>query len=406
MKTRVPTLAHDVRCEKRADGSLLLASNHPLGQIADNTGVWLQKWSQSAPGRIFLAERSGSGWRTVTYSETMQQVRAIAASLLARGLTDSTPILILSGNAVDHGLLMLAAQYVGIPTVAVAEQYSLIPAAHNRLQHVVELIRPALVYAADADACQAALELDVLSGIEKVSSVAEAMDVTDFGNLLQGDASADVDAAHRQVGPDSLAKILMTSGSTSLPKGVETTQRMLCANQAQIGGIMPLLSVRPPVILDWLPWNHTFGGSHNFNMILANGGSLYIDDGKPLKHLFGRSLENLSMISGTISFNVPVGFSLMLDAFRQDAALRQKYFEDLDMIFYAGASLPQEIWRGLEQMALDVSGSVPAADLVLGSHRNRSVGYLAARTDGKLRHYRCAAARYQCQARTDRGRQI
>lgn len=359
MKTRVPTLAHDVSCEKRDDGSLLLASNHPLTDVANNTGAWLHKWSQTAPDRVFMAERSGDGWRTATYGETMQQVRAIAASLLVRGLTDSTPVLILSGNGIDHGLLMLAAQYVGIPTVAVAEQYSLIPAAHNRLQHVVDLVRPALIFAADAEAYRGALELDFLDGIEKVSSAANTMSVTDFGTLLRDDPSADVDAAHHRVGPDTLAKILMTSGSTSLPKGVETTQRMLCANQAQISGIMPLLGRRPPVILDWLPWNHTFGGSHNFNMILANGGSLYIDDGKPLKHLFGRSLENLSMVSGTISFNVPVGFSLMLDAFQRDKALRQKYFEDLDMIFYAGASLPQDIWRGLEQMALEVSGSVP-----------------------------------------------
>lgn len=359
MKTRVPTLAHDVRFEKRTDGSLLLASNHPLNEVANNTGVWLHKWSETAPDRTFMAERSGDGWRSVTYNETMQQVRAIAASLLARGLTGSTPVLILSGNGVDHGLLMLAAQYAGIPTVAVAEQYSLIPAAHNRLQHVVELVRPSLIYASDAETYRAALELEFLDGIEKVSSAAKTMAVTEFDTLLKGDTTADVDAAHRRVGPDTLAKILLTSGSTSLPKGVETTQRMLCANQAQIGGIMPLFSMRAPIILDWLPWNHTFGGSHNFNMILANGGSLYIDDGKPLKHLFGRSLENLSMVSGTISFNVPVGFSLMLDAFRQDAGLRQKYFEDLDMIFYAGASLPLEIWRGLEQMALEVSGSVP-----------------------------------------------
>lgn len=359
MKTRVPTLAHDVNCETRADGTILLSSNHPMTEVVSNTGDWLHTWSDAAPDRVFMAERSGSGWRSVSYAETLQSVRAIAASLLARGLDASAPILILSGNGIDHGLLMLAAQYAGVPTVAVAEQYSLIPAAHDRLNHVVELIKPSLVYAADAQTYRAALELEFLAGIEKVSSQPQSVPVTSFEMLLRGDDTSGVDEAHLRVNPDTIAKILMTSGSTSLPKGVETTQRMLCVNQAQVGAIMPLLTRRPPTILDWLPWNHTFGGSHNFNMMLANGGSLYIDDGKPLKHLFGRSLENLSMVSGTISFNVPVGFSLLLDAFRQDEKLRRKYFEDLDMIFYAGASLPQDIWRGLEQMALEVSGSVP-----------------------------------------------
>ncbi|MEK9704981.1 MAG: AMP-binding protein, partial [Paracoccaceae bacterium] len=177
--------------------------------------------------------------------------------------------------------------------------------------------------------------------------------------LLQGDSGVDIDAARGRVTPDSVVKILMTSGSTSAPKGVMTTQRMMCVNQTQIADSLPFLTERPPSVVDWLPWNHVFGGSHNFNMMLANGGSFYIDDGKPLKGLFDRTVENLKMVTGSLVFNVPVGFGMLLQALKSDQDLRQRFFQDLDMIFYAGASLPQDIWQGLEQMALDVKGEVP-----------------------------------------------
>lgn len=183
--------------------------------------------------------------------------------------------------------------------------------------------------------------------------------VTPFESLLKGDGAVDPDTAYARVGPDTIGKILMTSGSTSSPKGVLTTQRMMCVNQTQIADALPFLRERPPRIVDWLPWNHVFGGSHNFNMMLANGGSLYIDDGKPVKGVFARTLENLSMVTGTLAFNVPVGLSMLLGALQKDGDLRQRFFENLDLIFYAGASLPQEVWQGFEQMALQVKGAVP-----------------------------------------------
>ena len=166
-------------------------------------------------------------------------------------------------------------------------------------------------------------------------------------------------AAHATVNPDTIVKILMTSGSTSAPKGVLTTHRMMCANQAQLVVALPFLRDHPPRIVDWLPWNHVFGGSHNFNMMLANGGSLYIDDGKPVKGLFNRTLENLSMVTGTLSFNVPVGFSMLAGALQNDKSLRQRFFENLDMLFYSGASLPQNIWESFEKMAMEIKGEVP-----------------------------------------------
>lgn len=350
---------HKVTLDRREDGTLLYRSAYPLGPVDRRTGDWLHRWAEEAPDRVFLAERSGAGWRETTYAEALQKVQAIASSLLARGLGPDTPVMILSGNGVDHGLLALAGQYAGIPIVPVAEQYSLIHGAHGRLRHAVELIRPRMAYAVDAAQYGEALALDLFDGIEIVASrTHDRLGVTPFEALLAG-AEADVDAAFKAVTPDSVVKILMTSGSTSAPKGVLTTHRMMCTNQAMIADSLPFLKERPPVIVDWLPWNHVFGGSHNFNMILANGGSLYIDDGKPMKGLFERTVENLSLVAGTVCFNVPVGFGMLLSALEADADLRRRFFADLDMIFYAGASLPQDIWEGFERMAMAERGEVP-----------------------------------------------
>lgn len=351
---------HKVDLESRSDGTILYRSQYQLGPISESTGVWLHHWAQTAPDRIFLAERSGAGWRSETYRSALQKVRSIAQVLLARGLGAHTPILIISGNGIDHGLLSLAGQYVGVPVAPVAEQYALIHVAHDRLRHAANLIRPKLVYTNDAGEYGDALDLDVFEDCEIVSSnTRERPGTVDFREFLKGCNGVDVDAAFAQLNPDTLAKILLTSGSTSTPKGVLTTQRMLCANQAMIVDSLPFLELRPPIIVDWLPWNHVFGGSHNFNIILANGGSLFIDDGKPMKELFKRTVENLSLIAGTMSFNVPVGFGMLVDALRQDEQLRRTYFGELDMIFYAGASLPQDVWTALESMAKETCGTVP-----------------------------------------------
>lgn len=355
------TISHNVHQEIRPDGSLLQTSNVPIGPVVRNIGKWLHHWADTTPSQIFLAERDGAGWREESYSSVLQKVQHVAQSLLARGMNAETPVIIMSGAGVDHGILMLAAQYVGIPVVPVAEQYSLIAEANERLIDAVEMVRPAMAYVTDAGRYSAAIGLEALSGIEVVASITAGAgrDVTPFSDLVKGDSAVDLAAAHDAVGPDAVAKIIMTSGSTSKPKGVLTTHGMLCVNQSQISAVLPVLTARPPVILDWLPWNHVFGGSHNFNMMLANGGSLYIDDGKPTKRDFGRMLENHSMMTGTLALNVPIGFSLLLDAMRKDEVLRRRFFEDLDLMFYAAASLPAEVWDGLEQMATEVRGNVP-----------------------------------------------
>jgi feruloyl-CoA synthase len=351
---------HSAILEARPDGTLIYRSGYEMGPVARTTGDWLHRWAEEAPLRTFLAERYGAGWREVSYAQALEQVRAIGAALVARGFTEATPILVMSGNGVDHALLALAGQYVGVPVVPVAEQYALIHGAHGRLRHAIELVKPVMAYVVDADQYAEALKLDALDGIELVASrPGKSTAVTPFAELVKGDETVDVDAAHARVGPDTVVKILLTSGSTSAPKGVPTTHRMMCANQAQLADALPFLRDKPPVLVDWLPWNHVFGGSHNFNIVLANGGTLYIDDGKPVPALIDRTIENLSMVSPTVSFNVPVGFAQVLEALKKDEALRQSYFKELDMIFYAGASLPQDVWAGFEEMALTVRGAKP-----------------------------------------------
>ncbi|MBV7407506.1 feruloyl-CoA synthase [Maritimibacter sp. DP1N21-5] len=338
---------------------MIYTAAQPLGPVADRTGDWLHRWAEEAPDRTFLAERQGAGWREVSYKEALEQVRTIAAAFLDRGLNGDTPVIVISGNGVDHGLIALAGQYVGVPVVPVAEQYALIHGAHGRLRHAVEMVKPRMAYTVDADHYAEALATDILDGIEVVATnPGKNTAVTPFSDLLKG-GKADVDAAHAATGPDTVGKILLTSGSTSAPKGVPTTNRMMCTNQAQLQAALPFLSEYPPVLCDWLPWNHVFGGSHNFNLALANGGTLYIDDGKPVPALIKRTIENIKTVSPTISFNVPVGFAGLVDAMQTDLDLRKAYFENADMIFYAGASLPQKVWEGLEDLAKAEIGEVP-----------------------------------------------
>lgn len=340
---------------------LFLTSNVPLDAVVARTTDWLRHWASAAPDRVFLAERAGDRWREVTYAQALRQVQAVASSLLARELTQDTPIVILSGNSVDHALLSFGAQYAGVPTVPLAEQYSLIPDAHGRLTYVLDKVKPSMAFTDDAGRYASALMLPQFDGLEVVASntVGALRDVTAFADLLKGDTRVDLEARHAMVGPDTIAKILFTSGSSSDPKGVLTTQAMMCANQAQMGSVLPFLRDRPPRICDWLPWNHVFGGSHNVNMMLAHGGTLVIDSGKPTKKLFADTVRNIIDKPGTLSFNVPVGFSLLVQEMKTNGALREAYFRDLDLIFYAGASLPQEVWTGLEDMAREVRGKLP-----------------------------------------------
>ena len=348
---------HETTCQRLPDGTLRLTCQTELSTFAERTTDWLDVWAARTPEAVFLAERSGAGWRTVNYAEARQKTRAIAAGLLEAGLSQGNPILVLSGNSVDHGLLALAAQYVGLPIVPLAERYALIPGAHAQIDYVADLVKPALVFAEDGDVLEKVLTREVFGRTRKLVSRGDLAGVMRMEDLVR--STGEITEQSNQVGPETVVKLLMTSGSTSSPKAVPTTHRMMCANQAQIAYALPFLAKRPPVIVDWLPWNHVFGGSHNFNMMLANGGALYIDGGKPTPQLVGKTIENLRLKTGTMAFNVPVGFAMIRDELKRDAGLRKRYFEELDMLFYAGASLPQDVWSDLENMARDVRGDMP-----------------------------------------------
>jgi len=335
-----------------ADGSLVLRSPSPLGPYPATLGDRLAHWAAVAPERVCLGERAGAGWRTLGYGEVWTRVRRLGAALLGRGLGPRRPLLLLSDNAVDNALLQLAAMQVGVPAVPVSPAYSLVSQDLANLRHIAERVAPGLVYAADGARYAGALAALAGSGRLMVVSAAPGPGQLSLEELAEGPADlAAADAAHAATGPDTVAKILFTSGSTGLPKGVLNTQRMLCSNQQAIAQSWPFLRARPPVLVDWLPWHHTFGGNHNFNMVLYHGGSLYIDDGKPAPGLIERTAENLRAHPPSLYFNVPRGFDVLLPLLERDPALRRALFERLDLLFYAGAALPQHLWARLEAVA-------------------------------------------------------
>lgn len=350
-----------VKVTPRPDGALIVTSPHPVPPVAASTGAWLDQWAQAAPDRVALAERSGPGWREETYAGLRQRVRAVAGGLLDR-FAPGDRIAFLSGNGMDHLILGLAAQYVGLVSVPLAEQYALVPEAVGRLLFALDKARPKAVFAADPAALARVLMRPELAGMTVLAGTARGAPrpVVTLDDLARaGEARAWVDAAHARVTHATVAKVLFTSGSSADPKGVITTQGMMCVNQAQIAAAWPFLSARPPRLLDWLPWNHVFGGSKNVNLVLAHGGTLCIDHGKPTAQGFATTLTNIRARPGTLSFNVPVAYALLVEACRADPGLARAFFSDLDLIFYAGASLPQPVWEALERLSLEHRGSLP-----------------------------------------------
>jgi len=342
------------RIERRAlpGGGWLVRSLEPLAPHAPRITDWLWHWAAQAPHRPFLRERAPDGaWRGVSFGEAADQVRRIAAAMRARGLGPMRPVAVLSGNSVRHALIGLAAQAIGVPFTAVSPPYSLMSADLGKLRHILRRLRPRLIYVEQAAPFARALAVEEAARAEVV--VGEGGGGTSFDSLL-GDAApgAALEAAIAAVDPDAPVKILFTSGSTGVPKGVLGTHRMMAANQQQMAQVWPFLLREPPVILDWLPWSHVFGASHNLNMMLRFGGTLWIDEGKPVPGPpHERTLANLREVAATIRFDVPRGYALLLPHLESDAALRERFFERLRLMFCAGAALPEAAWTRLSAIA-------------------------------------------------------
>jgi feruloyl-CoA synthase len=356
-----------------ADGeSVVVRNREPLGAYPDKLTACLERWAREAPSRTFLAERTvlgGGGWRTISYGEALGVVRAIAQALLDRGLSRERGVAILSENAIDHALLGLGAQFAGVPYAPVSPAYSLMSTDFAKLRYVIDALTPGLVYASDGARYAAAVRAAVPSDTEVVVSAGPLAEraTTPFAALAATQATPAVDAANAAAGADTIAKILFTSGSTGPPKGVINTQRMLCSNQQMLAQIFPFVRDEPPVLLDWLPWNHTFGGNHNFNMVLYNGGTLYVDGGKPTPSGIQETARNLREIATTAYFNVPKGYEMLLPFLREEPALRARFFERLAMIFYAGAGLAPHVWDALQELAVRETGRSVLITTSLGS---------------------------------------
>jgi feruloyl-CoA synthase len=352
---RVAIQATTPRIERRGE-CWYLQAREPLGAYPERFTDRLVSGAQSHPDRLLVARRDVEGaWQGVTYAQMLKSARAIGQALLDRGLNAERPLVILSGNSVEHLQMAFGAMWAGIPYAPVSPAYSLISGDFGKLRHVFGLLTPGLVFADDIGAYAAGLNATLPGDVERVSVTSSAMQATPFASLLDT-VPEGVDAVHAGIDGDTIAKFLFTSGSTRLPKAVPTTHRMLCANQQMLLETFPQFGLEAPVLVDWLPWNHTFGGSHNVGIALYNGGTLYIDDGKPVAGKFDETLRNLREIAPTIYFNVPKGWEELTIALESDAVLRERFFSRVKMYFFAGAGLSQAAWERLERVTLAYCG--------------------------------------------------
>ncbi len=348
--------------EKRPDGSIILRSLLAADEPVSSVGVWLDQWASRAPDRLFLSERQGKdrAWHHLSYGEALSKVQTAAGWMLENGLGPEHPLAILSDNSIEHAVLALAAMYVGIPVATVSSAYSLVSRDHKRLKSMIELVAPGAIYVASTGQYRKAL--DTIQDKHDARIIAGVDDGRYGGSPLSYDRVVSkcnpelIEQAHVAVKPDSTARLLFTSGSTGVPKAVINTHRMLTTNQEAKAAVWPFLNQYPPVIVDWLPWSHTFGANHNFNMILRNGGSLYIDSGRPVAGLMEQTVANIKDIGPNLCFNVPRGYAMLVEALQKDKDLCLRFFSKVKIVFYAAAALPQNLWEALGKLSIETVG--------------------------------------------------
>ena len=351
---REVSIGHAPVAVTEEQGVLHMRSLEPLAELPARLLDRLVHWARVRPEQTFIAARQADGdWRRVSYAQMLESVRAIAQALLSYGLSADKPLALLSGNDIEHLQLALGAMYAGIPYCPVSPAYSLLSQDFAKLRHVCDLLQPGLVFVSDAAAYQRAIDavLPAETPLISVRGHVPGRAQVSFASLLQTAAGSAADQAFMATGPDSIAKFLFTSGSTKLPKAVITTQRMLCANQQMLLQTFPVFGEEPPVLVDWLPWNHTFGGSHNVGIVLYNGGTFYLDEGKPTAQGFAETLRNLKEVSPTAYLTVPKGWEELVSALEQDAELRECFFARMKLFFFAAAGLSQSVWDRLDRVA-------------------------------------------------------
>lgn len=329
-----------VDVERRSDGALIMRSPAPLGPYARSLGEYVVRWALEKPNAVFLAQRDGDRWRTLTWADAHTRVRRIGAALIRRKLSAERPVAILSDNSIEHALLTLACMHVGIPAAPISSAYSLLSKDFRKLRSVFALLDPGLVFADHAERFAPALTALGRANFEFTAIPPEDSD------------ERGVDEAFGAIDGDTIAKFLLTSGSTGEPKAVINTQRMLCSNIRSRAQVWPFLDEEPPVLVDWLPWNHTFGGNNNLGLILGHGGTLYIDEGKPAPGLIETTVRNLSDVSPTIYYNAPRGYEMLVPYLEHDLKLRRTFFARLKVLLYAAAALPPSLWERLEQLSI------------------------------------------------------